>query len=113
MQKETSKTVVVNLKYDKYDVYIGRAGRGLDGYFGNPHSTGGVYCFFCKSHHDRKSAIELFKKEFYIRIEKDKEFREKVLSLRGKRLGCFCKQPKYEVACHGDIYVEWLEKNLK
>ena len=30
------KTRVVNIKEEKYDVYIGRAGRGQDGYFGNP-----------------------------------------------------------------------------
>ena len=29
-------TTVVNLFKNKYDVYIGRAGKGQDGYFGNP-----------------------------------------------------------------------------
>lgn len=29
-------TKVVNIYKDKFDVYIGRPGKGNDGYFGNP-----------------------------------------------------------------------------
>ena len=35
-----SRTLVVNLNHSKYDVYIGRAGHGLDGPFGNPCRVG-------------------------------------------------------------------------
>lgn len=104
-------TTVVNIKKDAYDVYIGRAGHGKDGYFGNPHSTGGIYCEYCKGYHNRTDAIALFKKEFLIRMEQDGEFRKRINGLRNKRLGCFCKQPTHEVACHGDVYKEWLDNN--
>jgi len=101
-----SNTTVVNLRTEPYDVYIGRAGHGQDGYFGNPHPIG--YCQICKCVHQRGEAIAPFKKDFLIRIENDPEFRRRVLEMRGKRLGCFCKRPDREVACHGDVIVEFL-----
>ena len=36
----TNRTRVVNIREEDYDVYIGRAGRGMDGYFGNPFRLG-------------------------------------------------------------------------
>ena len=107
---KNQETKVVNIKYEKCDVYIGRAGKGEKGYYGNLHTMGGVYCSQCHSWHDRESAIIAFKKDFLIRIEKDKEFKKRVLELKGLTLGCFCKQPNIEIACHGDVYVEWLDK---
>ncbi|GHV10010.1 hypothetical protein FACS1894162_2160 [Bacteroidia bacterium] len=35
-------TKVVNIKNSRCDVYIGRAGRGQDGYFGNPFRLGDI-----------------------------------------------------------------------
>jgi hypothetical protein len=91
-----NKTRVVNLHQEKHDVYIGRAGRRHDGYFGNPYRV---------PPHSRDEAIALYRAYFLQRIERDTEFRERVLALRGMRLGCFCK-PK---PCHGDVIVAWLE----
>jgi hypothetical protein len=106
-------TKVINIKSgEPYDVYIGRAGKGKSGYFGNPHTLGGVYCEACKGFHDRNGAIEAFKKDFYKRISIDEVFKTRVLELKDKVLGCFCKQATYDVACHGDVYVEYLD-NLK
>jgi len=34
------QTVVVNINKEPFDIYIGRAGRGEDGYFGNPFRIG-------------------------------------------------------------------------
>jgi len=77
------KTVVVNIRREPFDVYIGRAGRGYDGYFGNPFPIGpGV---------TREDSIERFEKYFFERIERDPEFKQRVLAERGERLGCFCK----------------------
>lgn len=89
-------TTVVNLYKEPYDQYIGRAGRGQDGYFGNPYSlsAGG----------DRGAILKLYKEYFDKRINEDLEFKRRVLELKGKRLGCFCK-PK---ACHGDIIADYL-----
>jgi hypothetical protein len=90
-------TRVVNLRKEPYDVYIGRAGKGHDGYFGNP--------FHLPHESQREAVMEKWLAHFAARIERDAEFRARVESLRGKRLGCFCK-PK---ACHGDAYVLYLE----
>ena len=93
-----TKTLVVNIYKEPFDVYIGRAGRGHDGYFGNP--------FRLNSEAERRDVIEKYRTYFLERIERDPEFKERILALRGKRLGCFCK-PK---ACHGDVIAEWLDK---
>lgn len=89
-------TKVVNIYQEEYDVYIGRAGRGSTGYFGNPFTLGGGA---------RGSTIEKYKIYFYNRLKNDPEFKEKILALKGKTLGCFCK-PK---ACHGDIIADYLD----
>lgn len=98
-----SKTRVVNILRAAFDVYIGRAGRGEPGYFGNPHRIG--RCQLCETVHGRNESIAQFKKDFLERVEQDAEFRERVKALKGKTLGCFCKP----LPCHGDIIVEWLD----
>lgn len=90
------KTTVVNLREAKKPfVYIGRAGHGEDGYFGNPFDVR-VY---------GRAALSKFREYFAGRLNTDPEFRRRVLTLRGKVLGCFCK-PK---ACHGDVIAEWID----
>lgn len=90
-------TRVVNLRKEKYDVYIGRAGKGKDGYFGNP--------FPLESEEDREAVIDQYRIYFNGRITADHDFKRRILELKGKVLGCFCK-PKL---CHGDVIVEFLE----
>lgn len=90
-------TTVVNIYKEKYDVYIGRKGKGNDGYFGNPYPL--------LKGEDSGATLEKFKEYFLNRLEKDTEFKAKVISLRGKRLGCFCKPKK----CHGDIIANYLD----
>jgi len=92
------QTVVVNIHKEPFDVYIGRRGRGQDGYFGNP--------FRIRHGSSREDAVKRFEGDFADRIEKDAEFKRRILALKGKRLGCFCK-PK---ACHGDVVADWLNK---
>jgi hypothetical protein len=92
-------TTLVNIHHKvEYDEYIGRPGKGLDGYFGNPpeHSFGGV---------GKDTIIERYRVYFYKRIAEDAEFRSRVAALKGKRLGCFCVPTK----CHGMIIIEYLE----
>lgn len=91
-------TRVVNIKSSQYDVYIGRIGRGEDGYFGNP---------FPLSHdspQNRESVLILYEKYFHTRLDKDPEFKRRIHELKGKVLGCFCKP----LQCHGDIIIEYL-----
>lgn len=103
---EENVPMVVNIKHGSYyDQYIGRRGQEHDGYFGNPHPVGAP-CPVCTGRptHTRKQAIDQFRVDFYVQIDSDPEFKRRVEALRGKVLGCFCKPE----ACHGDVYVEWL-----
>ena len=90
-------TKVVNIQEEKFDVYIGRAGHGKDGYFGNP--------FLIGKDGNREQVIKKYKNYFNQRLVNDQEFEKRIKSLRGKTLGCFCKP----FACHGDIIVKYLE----
>lgn len=100
-------TKVVNIRSgDKFDAYIGRAGHGQDGYYGNPHIIG--FCKLCKRTHDREDSIKEYKEYFYKRIAEDEAFRLGVKLLKDNVLGCFCAPEK----CHGDIIKEYLD-NLK
>ncbi len=72
------RTTVVNINEEPFDVYIGRAGRGQNGYFGNPFRIGpGI---------SREDAVKKFQRYFADRIEKDSEFKRRILALKGKRL---------------------------
>ena len=72
-----------------------------EGCLGNP--------FFLKNVNDdveRAKVIEQYREYFYEKL-KDTKFKEYVLSLKGKRIACFCK-PK---PCHVDIIVDWIENH--
>jgi hypothetical protein len=86
-------TRVVNRRIEAWDVYIGRPG-----IFGNP--------FHINKNRTRADAINLYRRYFLERVAEDSRFRAEVLALRGKRLGCWCAP----LPCHGDVIVEWLEK---
>jgi hypothetical protein len=89
-------TKTVNIYTSGYDVYIGRAGKGQDGYFGNP--------FRLRYGEKRGATIERYRTYFHNRMETDPEFKRRVHELKGKTLGCFCKP----YPCHGDVIVEYL-----
>lgn len=98
-------TKAVNLKRESYDVYIGRAGKGKDGYFGNPIARG-KKCEYCgEMHNDAGSTLDCYREYFLRRVRTDKWFRERILDLKGKTLGCFCKPNP----CHGDIISTWVD----
>ncbi len=84
-------TEVVNIRKEKCDVYIGRPGP-----FGNQFKIG--------EHGDREMVLIHYRNWFYNKLN-DPTFRDKILSLKGKKLGCWCKPE----SCHGDIIVEYLE----
>jgi hypothetical protein len=86
---------VVNLRNSDYDVYIGRAGKGQDGYFGNPFSVAEYGYVVC---------IAKFREYFYERVQTDIEFKRRVDALSGKTLGCFC----FPKPCHGDVVAEYV-----
>ena len=94
-------TRVVNIRQEDYDVYIGRAGRGMDGYFGNP--------FRIEPGMARGDTLKKYREYFYDRLRTDIEFRNRIHALQGKTLGCFCKP----YPCHGDIIKEYLDTQLE
>lgn len=95
--KQSTDTQVVNIRQSSYDVYIGRAGKGLDGYFGNP--------FRLDPTAKKGSTLEEYKAYFYNRFETDPLFKKNIQALKGLHLGCFCKPNP----CHGDIIKEYLD----
>lgn len=103
------KTVVVNLRQEPYDVYIGRPGKGQDGYFGNPYVAGKT-CKRCgELHSTPMSTLRCFKAYFEDRITHDFTYRIRVYNLKGKILGCFCSQPG---PCHGNVIAHFLDNVL-
>jgi len=100
----------VSLKEEPNAEYIGRAGHGQDGYFGNPYHVGSK-CQRCGEHHrDGGSTLPCFSAYFWDRIKNDADYKDFLLiQLTGKPLGCFCKS-KSGVGnpCHGDIISLWL-----
>jgi len=96
MPDSPPRCTVVNLGRSSYDVYIGRKGKGQDGYFGSPFRIG--------PDGTREQVIEKFRAWFQRRIATDPTYRERVLELRGKRLGCFCAP----LACHGQVIADWV-----
>lgn len=100
------ETIIVNIRNEKCDVKICRLPNNTipdppkNGCFGNP--------FFLKNINDneeREEVLKKYRKYFYERIEKDEEFRKAILTLKGKKLGCFCA-PKL---CHGNVIKEYLD----
>ena len=104
-------TRVINIKSgEKYDTYIGRAGRNMDGYYGNPHPIG--FCKLCNRIHNREDSLKEYKIYFDKRIKEDRGFYLGIKLLKDRVLGCFCKEEDREVPCHGDIIIEYLDKEF-
>ena len=90
--------VVVNIRQEKCDVYIGRARSGQYNKWGNKAKAG-----------TREENIAAYRKQLWEQIDTGEISISELRELRGKKLGCFCK-PK---ACHGDIIkkaVNWAWK---
>ena len=98
-------TTVVNINLgEPFEVYVGRAGRGWAGEFGNPFrlTPGG----------DRGTTLGKYQAWFLGRLKSDSDFRAKVEALRGKRLGCFCRPPggfRDRLLCHAQVIAGWLD----
>ena len=99
---------VVNLKKESYTVYIGRAGHGEDGYWGNPVKLNSR-CILCSEiHATNSSTLPCYEKYLRQKLKASTIFRERFYDYLKKDdvLGCFCKPD----ACHGDIMIKvWNE----
>lgn len=87
--RSLARTVVVNARKEPYDVYIGRA-QGERGRFGNPFVVG--------QDGTREEVIE----RYAAWLHKQPDLLALLPTLRGKRLGCWCKP----AACHGDVLAQ-------
>lgn len=98
-------TRVVNLNQEPYDVKIDRST-----IWGNPysHKDNTLAKYKVKT---RKESIEKYREY----IMNNPELLERLPELKGKVLGCHCKDidPKKSKACHGDVLVELLEPKIK
>lgn len=95
--------IIVNMRAKPYDVYIGRAGKGRDGYFGNPFQLTNY-----RDQVERARVLSQFTEWFNSRVVADAEYAQRVLNLRGRRCGCFCKP----LPCHGDVMALWVENAM-
>jgi hypothetical protein len=90
-------TKVVNLRREKYDIYIGRPGP-----FGNK--------FIIGKDGNRQEVIDKYRIWFYEKINSDHSFAKLVYkTCSNKTLGCYCSPQ----ACHGDIIAEWCDLVVK
>jgi len=105
--KKGKKTRVVNIRKETFDVYIGRAGHGVDGPFGNPIRIKKMCPVCLGSHTSGGGTLGCFEEWARARMVVDPDYREAVRNLWGKRLGCFCKNPN---KCHGSILLKLTEE---
>lgn len=82
---------------DPNNVYIGRAGRGQDGFFGNPFGIG--------KGAPKGATLDRYLDYFVRRIERDNQFKFAVQSLAGRNLVCFCSPDP----CHGEIMRAYIQ----
>lgn len=93
-----------SMKTDE-EVYIGRAGKGNSGPFGNPVVIG-KSCPICNLvHNDRGATLPCYEEYLLSRLATDAQFAEAFWKLKGKTLVCFCKPH----LCHGDVMAKILD----
>lgn len=100
--KSAADTVVVNVRHDKYDIYIGRdnAAYGLQrSQWANNYRIG--------RDGDRDEVIEKYECDIRQRTSVARGcWLPQLLALEGYRLGCWCA-PK---PCHGDVLVKLIQE---
>lgn len=102
-----TKTKLVHVLEEDYDVYIGRKNLyyGLEqSIFANPFPIRN------NSDKERRRVIEAYRKYFYHRINSDPYFKSEVEKLFGKTLACWCHRRCHPKPCHGNVIIEYLEK---
>lgn len=97
---ESSNTRVVHCLKDKYDVYIGRWNPRV------PINSKWANPFVIGKDGTREEVIKKYREY----ITNNSKLLSELHELRGKTLGCWCK-PNH--ACHGDVLVELIDRELK
>jgi hypothetical protein len=89
-------------------VHCKKAPRGSFVYIGRPHVLGNPFQLHNpRDEEDRRRVIEEYRAWFLEQISVDEKLQSAVEAVRGRDLGCWCA-PR---ACHGDVIIEWLERN--
>lgn len=97
---------VVNLRYQKYTIYGGRPGKGMEGPYGNPFIVG--------VHGERGECCKLFAEWFYSDDPKAVAMRERSLKEIGidDTIGCFCKDRLGVGKCHCDTIADYINRTI-
>lgn len=112
-------TRVVNVRSgERYDVYCGRPGKGLEGPFGNPFVVGGGF--------SRGEAVKAFAEWFVQALLQDPAYKsrvENILKLPAQFdpivLACFCAPiPGFLTAkkphvCHAQVIAEYIDRRIR
>lgn len=85
-----SRTTVVNLNKEDYDFYIGRGSL-----LGNPYEI--------DKDGTRNEVIARYR-VWFRHLLKSQMFKQELLKVRGKKLGCFCSPQR----CHGEVIAEFV-----
>lgn len=100
-----SDTIVVHCMQEEYDVYIGR-GRGNTDIWGSPftHKKGTMAPVLVDS-------IEEVLIRYREYVKSKPELLKRLPELKGKRLGCWCKNKRNpDALCHGDVLIDLINE---
>lgn len=97
-------------------IYVGRAGKGNEGKWGNPYSSNAV-CKRCGAYHAKGGeTLECYEKYLREQLHRDREFEIDFDLLHGKDLVCFCAPSEAGLTlndvhiCHGQVMIKVLEE---
>ena len=98
---------------DGSNIYIGRKGVVfVDGSRYPKNDSIWANPFKISDKHDRDSVIEMYRKYIKKKIRTGEISKEEIEKLRGKNLGCWCKNPGgKDIKCHGDVLVDILNSD--
>lgn len=89
------ETRVVNLRHERFDVFIGRGSEFGNGYTHRPSMHPSVIAVVDSV----EEAIARYREDLWRRLRTDPAFVYRVADLYGQTLGCYCKPGP----CHGDV----------
>lgn len=92
---------------DPNNVYIGRSGVVFINKQRFPKNLS-IFCnpYVIGKHGNRDEVINLYRNHIIQKIEQSDNFKNQLISLKGKNLGCWC----YPEPCHGDVLLELINK---
>lgn len=95
---------------DPQNVYIGRKGVVFVGGERYPKKDS-VFCnpYKINAGVTREQVIEKYRLYITNRILLEPDLKEALSQLKGKRLGCWCKEATRDVACHGDVLLSLIK----